>query len=292
MSMAAGWPSDVLGSVSEVGPDDARVSAIARAIRAEFAEETDAGFPGLSRIPSTRVTRFLDHFATLAPPDRAALLDALAHIGALHFFPAPLISKAHEQLRTTDPVLVRFHNAMGARPFSYGLRYVDLRMARAMLRDAESRAMMAQTRAALDFEPRDDLPKALVGLMPLLDIQTIRAPELRKLLNAMLAKRLGAKPQKRLGGELVYEGSIGDIPLRVSIIFSNLYAQMSHGVGWAVRERGLLVQRLTYEIFWGAAGGWDYLTAENAARSIELLGEILLRLARLFERVLALPELA
>ena len=54
--MAAGWPSDVLGSASEIGPDDARVLAIAGLIRAEFAEETGARFPTLSRIPSTRVT--------------------------------------------------------------------------------------------------------------------------------------------------------------------------------------------------------------------------------------------
>src|SRR5262249_22977175 len=274
MSMAAGWPSDVLGSASEIGPDDARVLAIAGLIREEFAEETGARFPTLSRIPSTRVTRFLDHFATLAPADGAALLDALARIGAVYLFAAPLIAKAHEQLRTTDPVLLRLYDALGARPFSYGLRYVDLRMARAMLRDPESRAMMAQTRAALDFTPRDDLPEGLVGATLLLEIETIRAPELRKLLNAMLAKRLAAKPQKRIGGELV---------------LSNLYAQMTYGVGWSVRERGLLVQRLTYETFWGAAGGWDYLTAENAVRSIDLLGELLLRLARLFERVLALP---
>jgi len=292
MSMAAGWPSDVLGSVSEIGPDDARVLAIAGLIREALAEETGAGFPTLSRIPSTRVTRFLDHFSTLAPGDSVALLDSLAHIGALYLFPAPLIAKPHERLRTTDPVLLGFHDAMGARPFSYGLRYVDLRMARAMLRDPESRAMIAQTRAALDFTPRDDLPEVLVGATPLLEIETIRAPELRKLLNKMLAKRLAAKPQKRIGGELVYEGGTGDIPLRVSIIFSNLYAQMTYGVGWSARERGLLVQRLTYETFWGAAGGWDYLTAENGARSIDLLGELLLRLARLFERVLALPELA
>jgi hypothetical protein len=289
MSMAAGWPSDVIGSVDEIGPDDSRVLGVAALIRAELTRETDAGFPTLCRIPNTRVTRLLDHVAALAPADRDALFDSLARIGALHFFPAPLISKAHEQLRTTDPPLVRFHDAMGARPFSYGLRYVDLRMARAMLRDPESRAMMAQTRAALDFTPRDDLPEMLVGSTPLLDIETIRAPELRKLLNAMLAKRLGAKPQKRIGGELVYEGSIGDIPLRLSIIFSNLYAQMTYGVGWSVRERGLLVQRLTYETFWGAAGGWDYLTAANAARSIDLLDGLLLRLAQLFERVLALP---
>ena len=289
MSTAAGWPCSVLGAAPEIGLDDARLSDIAAVVRAELAQEADAGFPTLSRIPCTGIVKFLDHFATLPPADRIALLDARARLGALHFFPAPLIAKAHEELRTTDPVLIRFQEAMRDRPFSYGLRYLDLRMARAALRDPESMAHMARTRAALDFQPRDDPPELLVGSTPLRDIQTIRAPQLRKLLNPMLARRLSGKPQKRPGGELIYEGTIGDIALRVSIIFSNLYAQMHYAVTWSVRERTLLAQRLSYEALWGAHTGWDYLTDENAARSIDLLDALLLRLARLFERILALP---
>jgi hypothetical protein len=281
----------VLGAAPEIGLDDSRLSDIAAVVRAELAQEADAGFPTLSRIPCTGIVKFLDNFAILAPGDRIALLDALARLGALHFFPSPLIAKAHEQLRTTDPALIRLHDGLRSQAFAYGLRYLDVRMARAAVRDPESMAHMARTRAALDFEPRDDLPELLVGSTQLRDIQTIKAPQLRKLLNSMLLKRLGAKPQKRIGGELIYEGMIGDIALRVSIIFSNLYAQMHYGVGWSARERGLLTQRLGfgYESLWGASTGWDYLTEENAARSIDLLGELLLRLARLFERILALP---
>src|SRR4029077_1328191 len=180
------------------------------------------------------------------PADRFTLLDSRARIGALQFFPAPLIAKAYEQLQT-DPAVIRFRDAMQSRAFAYGLRYLDVRMARAALRDPESMAHMARTRATLDFQPRDDLPELLVGSTPLRDIQTIKAPQLRKLLNLMLLTQLGTKPQKRIGGALIYRGASGDIPLRVSIIFSNLYAQMHYGVGWSVRERGLLTQRLGYE---------------------------------------------
>ena len=281
----------MIGQLPEIGLDDSRLTAIGALVRAELAREVDGGLPVLSRIPSTGIVKFLDNFATLAPGDRTALLDALARLGALQFFPAPLIAKAHEQLRTTDPALIRLHDGLRSQAFAYGLRYLDVRMARAAVRDPESMAHMARTRAALDFEPRDDLPELLVGSTQLHDIQTIKAPQLRKLLNSMLLKRLGAKPQKRIGGELIYEGIIGDIALRVSIIFSNLYAQIHYGVGWSVGERGLLTQRLGfgYESLWGANTGWDYLTEENAARSIDLLDELLLRLARLFERILALP---
>jgi hypothetical protein len=279
----------MVGGVPEIGLDDRRVSDIAAMVRTELAQEVYAGFPVLSRIPSTGALKFLDNFATLAPADRIALLDTLARIGALHFFPAPLIAKAHEQLRITDPALTRFYAVMQSGDFAYGLRYCDLRMARALMNDPESRAQMARTRSTLDFQPRDDLPELLVGSTPLLDIQTAKAPLLRKLLNSMLLKRLGAKPQKRPGGELIYEGMIGDIPLRVSIIFSNRYAQLHYAVTWSARERTLLAQRLSYETLWGINLGWDYLTEENAARSIDLLDELLLRLTQLFERVRALP---
>jgi hypothetical protein len=279
----------MIGHLPEIALDDRRVSDIAALVRSEMAQEVDAGFPRLSRIPSTGIVKFLDSFATLAAADRIALLDVLARLGALHFFPAPLIAKAHEQLRITDPALIRFQDVMQSGAFAYGLRYSDLRMARAILNDPESRAQMARTRSTLDFQPRDDMPELLVGSTPLQDVQTAKAPLLRKLLNPMLAKRLGAKPQKRPGGELVYEGVIGDIALRVSIIFSNRYAQMHYAVTWSVRERTLLAQRLSYETLWGANAGWDYLTEENAARSIDLLDELLLRLAQLFERVVALP---
>jgi hypothetical protein len=279
----------MIGHISEIGLEDGRVSDIAALIRTELAQEVDAGFPVLGRIPSTGMVKFLDNFASLSPPDRIALLDSLALAGALHFFPAPLITNAHERLRTADPAVIRFYDVMQSGDFAYGLRYCDLRMARATMNDTESRAQMAQTRSTLDFQPRDDLPELLVGSTPLLEIQTAKAPLLRKLLNPMLAKRLGAKPQKRPGGELIYEGMIGDIPQRVSIIFSNRYGQMHYAVTWSVPERTLLAQRLSYETLWGTNTGWDYLTEENAARSIDLLDELLLRLAQLFERVRALP---
>jgi hypothetical protein len=31
---------------------------------------------------------------------------------------------------------------------------------------------------------------------------------------------------------------------------------------------------LSYELLWGQPGGWDYLTEENAARSVDLLPEL------------------
>ena len=69
---------------------------------------------------------------------------------------------------------------MQSGPFAYGLRYVDLRMARAMLNDPESMARRAHTRSTLDFEPRDDPPKELTPESDIRKIQPAKAPLLRK----------------------------------------------------------------------------------------------------------------
>jgi hypothetical protein len=280
------------GHSADLRSGDPRVAAIAAVIRAELTEQAAAGFPLLQRVPSTGAIKLLDHMATLTPAEISALIHAEACLAALHFFPAPLIARAHEALRIKDSAILALAAALQAPAFAYGLRYLDLRMHRAAMNDPQSVTQLAKTRATLDFSPRDDLPERLVGATPIREIQTATAPVLRKLLNEMLTKRQPLKASKRPGGELVYEGVIQGVPLRVSIIFSNLYAQMTYGVHWAHRERGLLAQRLTYELLSGVGGGWDYLTEENAPRSIDVLEELLLRLADLFARIQRLPELA
>jgi hypothetical protein len=108
----------VIGRAPEIGLDDPRLADIAGLIRADLVEEADAGFPTVSRVPNTLVVKVLDHIATLGPVERAALLESRARLGASHFFPAPMIAKAHEELRTTDPALLRYQEAMKSPPFA------------------------------------------------------------------------------------------------------------------------------------------------------------------------------
>ena len=117
--------------------------------------------------------------------------------------------------------------AMKSPQFAYGLRYEGLRMSRRVLNDPESVAQMKKTRAGLDFEPREDLPKELVGETDLGRVETAKAPLLRKLLKASLTPLLGAKGEKKPGGEIVYEGAIGRVPLKGTISISNLHAHES-----------------------------------------------------------------
>lgn len=264
-----------------------RIGAV---VREELAREADAGFPKLSRVPSSGIIKFLDYFSALPAFNAGELIDAFARLGALCFFPAPLIAKAHEQLRTTNAAILRYGEALRSPRFVHGFRYSDLRMTRAMLNDPESMMHLKRTRATLDFEPRDDFPSQILSATDPRQVATAKAPMLRKLLNPMLRRRLGVKGMKQPGGEMVYDGAIGNVLVKVRIIFSNMYAQMHYGATFIIPERKILAQRLTYETLWGMNAGWDFLTEENAPRSIELLDELLMALAQLVGRVVALPQ--
>jgi hypothetical protein len=61
--------------------------------------------------------------------------------------------------------------------------------------------------------------------------------------------------------------------------FGSRMGQVCYSVG-DIRSHGTL----SYELLWGQPGGWDYLTEENAARSVNLLPELIDELARLLQR--------
>src|SRR5260370_34043474 len=197
------------------------LSSIAALLRADFAMEADAGFPTVKRIPSTETVKFLDYFAALEPNGRGPLLDAMARLGAIQFCPSPLVYREALDLNATNAVILQFRTALQSGHFAYGLRYVDLRMARAMLNDPESMAHMAQTRSTLDFEPRDDAPKELTPESDIRKIQPAKAPLLRKLMEKAFAQLFSRQKSKLPGGETRYPGSIGAPGLTVpTILFS------------------------------------------------------------------------
>ncbi|HZK90601.1 MAG TPA: hypothetical protein VFC56_10680 [Stellaceae bacterium] len=183
--------------LAEIGPDDGRVLAIAELIRADLAVEAQRGFPTLTRIPSSGTVKFLDYFATLTADDGTALIDGLARLAALRFFPPPLIATAHAQVRRTNSSYAFCYQALQSPRFALGFRYAGLRMSRALLNDSESMAHLTRTRATLDFQPRDDPPAQLVKTGDLRSVETAKAPLLRKLLNQMLTQRY--RPKRRSG---------------------------------------------------------------------------------------------
>jgi hypothetical protein len=114
-----------------------------------------------------------------------------------------------------------------------------------------------------------------------LKFETAKVPLLRKLIEKAFARLFSPSKSKLAGGELRYTGRIGSMELTVSVTFSNMCGQMPWWVN--MRMANLSLRAIHLENFWGQAG-WDYLTEENAPRSIDLLCERIVLLANLRER--------
>ena len=257
-------------------------TSIAALLRADFTAEEEAGFPNVRRIPSTDAVKLVDYFATLDAAGGVALLNALAHGNALQFLLPPLAYREGLELSGGDPALTRYRDAMRSGHFAYGLRYQDIRMAKIVLKDRESMARMAETRSTLGFVPRDDPPTELMPEPDRLKVETAKAPLLRKLIEKAFAQLFSPSKSKLAGGELRYTGRIESTELTVSVIFSNMYGQMHWWVNMKMANPNL--RAIHVKDFWGHAG-WDYLTEENAPRSIDLLCERIVLLANLRERI-------
>jgi hypothetical protein len=244
-------------------------------LRTELSAEADSGFPRLRRIPKTKVVQFLDYFADLNPGDRSELLDALAARAAVLIHPGPASGFP------PAPAFDRYWNAVNSRGlFSGGYRYCDVKFLASVPRIKEfggyggwienHQRPWVSERA---LQPREDLLPDLGLLTP------APGPELRKRVKeALQAGGLTAAVTK--GAEHQYVHSSGAV---VHVDFGSRMGQLCYWVraaGDPASFRGL-----SYESLWGQPGGWDYLTQENAARSVAVLPELIDYLARLPERM-------
>jgi len=264
-----------------------KLDDIGALLKDHLVAEAQAGFPGLTRTPSTGVIQLLDYFATLTEADRDLHLAALARIDALNFFPQ-LAVRELEALVATNPAFVRYRRATQSAAFTMGLRYVGLRMMKAMLADPMSMQMMARTRATLDFIPRDDLPAALVPDPDPAHLKPAKAPLLRKLINDAFPKLFATGKQKREGGETEYLGVLQGTNIKVVIDFAARGLQLRYGVSIPDETKTIFIWQRAYEDLWGAGAGWDCLTEENAEASIGLLCEHVAQVVSLRNGVMGL----
>jgi len=274
---ACGSPSKGAGhpvSMAEIEP-------IVSLIREHMHTEANAGYPLLRRIPSTHATACFDYLETIPPADRDELLEARARVAALGFVPTPSAQQEILQLVNSNPGLVRYRDAMLRGPLAMGLRYQSIRMAKAVLNDAQSVAMMQQMRSTLSFVPRDDAPVPLVNDPDLTKLHPAKAPQLKKLVKPLLQGLLGAREEKMPGGTMKYDGALDGTPVKVRVDYAARDVQMIYAVSIPDPERKVVVVGTGYEHFFGMSGGWNYITEENAEASIGLVPELLRRLVTL-----------
>jgi len=264
----------------------AEMERIASLVRDYMHAEADAGYPLLRRIPSTHATACFDYLESISPTEREEFLDAHARVTALGFVLTPATQQEILQLVESNPGIVKYRNAKQQGPFAMGLRYQSIRMAKAILNDAQSVAMMRQTRSTLGYLPRDDAPVPLVNDPDVTKLHPAKAPQLKKLVKPLLQGFLGAREEKMPGGTMKYDGVLDQTSVTVRIDYAGRDVQMIYSVSIPDTERKVVVIGTTYERFFGIGGtGWDYITEENAAASIGLLPELLRRLVVLRNEV-------
>ena len=250
-------------------------------VRDRMSAEAATGYPLLRRIPSTRTTVCFDYLDNISPAEQDDLLAARARVAALGFAPTPSARNEILHLVNSHPALVKYREAMLHGPLATGLRYQSIRMAKAMLGDAQSVAMMQQTRSALGYVPRDDAPVPLVNDTDVTKLHPAKAPQLKRLVKPLLQDLLGTREEKEPGGTMKYDGVLDGTPLTIRVDYAARDVQMVYAASIPDPDRKVAVVGTGYEHFFGIGGGWDYLTEENAEASIGLLPELLRRLVGL-----------
>jgi hypothetical protein len=258
-------------------------SNITAFLRSELAEEAASGLSRLKRIPYTDIIWFLDYFAALDGAEREALLDGLARWGAMALLPGQCGPADVQQLERECPAFARWREPRGRMGYKGGTRYTDVKM---LSMDPGLREIKnyhedwIKNSSPLAFQPRADLLPDLSALKP------AKAPLLRKLVNAAFAKLFSPEKQKQGGNSWKYLGSLGNTEVTVWVDFGSQFCgQLQSGVSATHPEYKVKIVRLSYERLWDANLGWDYLTEENAPRSIDFLAEQVAYLVKLADRV-------
>ena len=251
-------------------------------LRTAHREEAAAGFPRLKRIPKTEIIWLLDYFSTLDAAEQDALLDALARFGSRMFSPQDDSGREYQELLDL-PAYAKYEEARRGPAAHCGTRYIPVKSMDSYMRDPNNFLGIRSELTPLNFQPRPDL-------VPNPDcLKAAKAPQLRKLVDESFRRLLApdkkkVEKEKLAGGACVYPGVIGNSRVRVSVDFGSRMGQVCYHVG-VVNPAGKLQFPCIYEYLWGAAGGWDYLTEENAPRCIDFLAEQVVYLVRLIEPV-------
>jgi len=241
-------------------------------IRSEFIAEQAAGFPRLSRVPDTRVLCFLDHYATLSTAEQESLREVVVSWSANQWLLPP-----------PNPVAAQYAEAMALPHLNRGVRYSGVNLLAGLAKDVGLQGLAGfyagQGLSGLALTPSPTL------LPNLSDLRPLTPAALRRKVDRALGK-LFAPQLKDLGSEIwQYDGELSGTRLTIEIRYSGkmLMPQLAYTVRVARDGFTFLSQRrVGFESILGVGMGyWNYLTVENVDRSLDLLGELLVWLAKL-----------
>jgi hypothetical protein len=250
--------------------------ALAEWLRIQFVAEQEAGFPFLRRVPDTQVILFLDQFAELDRQRQADLISILVEWSSFNLLRIPL----------PVPVYERFAKATAFPGRATGLRYTGVNLLAGLAKDHGHVGLpgffKSQGITGLALEPP---PGFLVDPT---EIVAVKIPTLRRMVATEFAT-LFSPHVSDIGSETwQYEGLLDGCQLKVRIRYSGRMGRPQLAYNAEVRGNGRAIVSpvLGYESIHGVGfGRWDYLTSENAERSVALLGELVQWLARLPQRL-------
>lgn len=238
-------------------------------LREELSAEASAGFPLLSKIPATHIVQFVDYCNSLEPTQQAALIDALV-----------LAQTGDEPGYTPQPEIEQMRAVLrGPGPFVGGWRYTDIRFLHQMPRIPEYGGVDNWLRhfSGLALQPRSDLLSDTANFTP------AKAPLLRKLVAAALAP-IGFKAS-RFAGSNRY---LSDDGVLVDCDFGARCGQLRWRIARGARRAThtlLELQWQCWEKSWCLPSDWNYLTEQNAERSVALLPTLIERTIALEDRL-------
>lgn len=244
---------------------------IHRILLVEFEREASTGFARLSRVPDTHVRHFLDYYRSLDTTQQAALAEASALWGSHtlagsmiggHTFDGIDVGSALRSNTAWAKWRADLTNGKNRDPYWYSSVPI-LRLYRA-------EATMRRKRGE---PPPTDWDRMMDRYAS--SINGAKAPALRTLVRELFKQRFHGRSVKGSGGDWMYEGEVRGSRVLMSVDWGGHHAQLRYGLTLETATGTLRLSR-GFEAALGAGhGDWDFLTEENAAESIALLGDLI-----------------
>jgi hypothetical protein len=245
-------------------------------LRGEFAEEQCGGFLRLKRVPDTHVIRFLDHFTSLNAVEQSELKSVLAEWSSYRL----------EGSAIPIPISDKFSRVTAIPGLGSGVRYTDVNLLAGLANNTGYQGLEGFFRQQGVVGSAMQLPDDLVRQPE--DLVPVEIPALQQLVLRKFTRLFGPETKELDDGIWWYTGTLANSMLRVQIRYSAKMGvpQLKYQV--EVQGDGLMIAapNVCFESILGAGfGRWDYLTEENAERSVDLLCELVEYVARLPERM-------
>jgi len=236
-----------------------KANAITDLARTAASKERDAGFPTLSRIPSSTVKRFLTFYATLGQEDAVRWSNfTLSRI--------PLMFLEKWQPTSSPEDAAWFKECLDA-SFAHFWGWDTLG-----LRELKNAVSLSESAKA---GPLDISWIPLDRIDWLRSLQTAKAADLRRILKALFNDKLGLHPENKGGGCWAYSPEHGEDGLVVHLDFGGRGSQLRYDVQVRDCASDACGRRLSFEAILGVTSiGWEWIEEATAQQSCEMLTEL------------------